>query len=419
MADIAREMDRLRGLLRALPTPAASERESFTDFKSTCPYCHQEIDADDFNSHMNVCFPSASEDSFELRPSPAPEVDWNLYNNSSESYPSIDRSSDEEEREEQLTITSRFLSPSQSIRSDSGYSDSEESEAKTEPEVETVLCPVCFGGYCRPKRVPILLPECGHTLCLHCVKRIYRENALVKCPVCRVEYYDALGSFPINVAILELTEEQKESKLCSEHSSEIIAFCEDHGKLLCGLCAFEHKDHASFLLHSPQAQLYLARTKADLQALEASLEAAKSAWEDTTNTLELLSRSVVCSLHTHSSNLQMTEIRLLEHIRSGKRACLDQLKSIMEEKGPERLQASCATQMLRIAQDLQRLHENRIKFDRLSASEQLTTALAFRPENYSKPPSLDGIQALAEQLNNPIDYETAIKTARLITIEMP
>jgi hypothetical protein len=115
----------------------------------------------------------------------------------------------------------------------------------------------------------------------------------------------------------------------------------------------------------------------------------------------------------------MTEIRLLEHIRTGKRACLDQLKSIMEEKGPERLQASCATQMLRIAQDLQRLHENRIKFDRLSSSEQLTTALAFRPENYTKPPSLDGIQALAEQLNSPIDYETAIKTARLITIEMP
>lgn len=414
----------MRGLLRAIPSPVTSERQSPSGRKYTCPNCQQEIDSDVFTLHMATCRQSdPSDDSFELRPSPAPEgVDWNLYNHSSESvsYPSSDRPPYEEEMEEQLTITtSRFLSQSQSIRSDSGYSDSEESEAKADSEVETVLCPVCFAGYSRPKRVPILLPECGHTLCLHCVKRIYRENALVKCPVCRVEYYDALGSFPINVAILELTEGQKETKLCSEHSSEIIAFCEDHGKLLCGLCAFEHKDHASFLLSSPQAQLYLAKTKVALQSLESSLELAKSAWEDTSITLESLSRSVVCSLHSHSSHLQSAEARLLEQIRSGKRACLEQLKTVMEERGPEPLQTSCATQMLRIAQDLQRLHENRTKFDRLPVPEQLTTALAFRPENYSKPPSLDGVKSLAKQLNSPIDYEAAIKAARLISIELP
>jgi len=413
----------LRGLLRGIPAPAVSERQS-SSRKYTCPNCQQEIDFDVFTIHMATCRPSdPSDDSFELRPSPTPEVvDWNLYNHySSESvsYPSSDWLPYEEEMEEQVTITSRFLSQSQSIHSDSGYSDSEESEAKADSEAETVLCPVCFAGYCRPKRVPILLPECGHTLCLHCVKRIYRENALVKCPVCRVEYYDALGSFPINVAILELTEGQKETKFCSEHSSEIIAFCEDHGKLLCGLCAFEHKDHASFLLSSPQAQLYLEQTKAALYSLEVTLEKAKSAWEDTSVTLELLSRSVVCSLHSHSSHLQSAEARLLEQIHSGKRACLEQLKTVMEERGPDHLHTFCASQMLRIAQDLQRLHKNRSKFDRLPTHEQLTTALAFRPESYSKPPSLEAVKSLAEQLNSPIDYETAIKAARLVAFEMP
>ena len=405
-------MDRLRSLLRSVPSSGFSDGQAPSRRKYTCPNCQLEIDAAIFTVHLASCRPSdPSDDSADPRANSPQEFEWNMYNSSDSLSP--DRSYEEEP----LTITSRFLSQSQSIHTDSSYGDSEDSENRSEAGTETVLCPVCFVGYNQARRVPILLPECGHTLCLHCIKNIYRENALVKCPVCRAEYYDALSSFPTNVAVLELAEGRNHTKLCPEHCSEVIAFCEDHGKLLCGLCVFEHKDHKSFLLKSPQAEDYIKRVKSGLQTLEMKLETAKDAWEETCESLDTLSRSVSTSLHSHSTQLQSTESQLITQIRAGKRACIDQLKAVLEENGPEHLQNSCSVQLIRIVHDLQRLQENKANFDGLPVSEQVTTALGFKPENYPSPPSLSPIRVLSEQLNHAVDYEEAIKAAKMVTIE--
>lgn len=41
-------------------------------------------------------------------------------------------------------------------------------------ELEEIQCPICKEQFCEKLRLPMLLPDCGHSYCLQCIQ----ENSL-------------------------------------------------------------------------------------------------------------------------------------------------------------------------------------------------------------------------------------------------
>lgn len=49
-------------------------------------------------------------------------------------------------------------------------------------------CPVCIQAYTmKPTGVPMLLPDCGHTVCAKCLEKLKRQSEL-KCPECKTKF---------------------------------------------------------------------------------------------------------------------------------------------------------------------------------------------------------------------------------------
>ncbi|XP_071946059.1 uncharacterized protein [Antedon mediterranea] len=71
-----------------------------------------------------------------------------------------------------------------------------------------LACEICLYHFNNDTRMPKCLPRCGHTLCLVCARRIYR-NGVIRCPFCRVSCdssEDISAVIPDNWAVRNLVE---------------------------------------------------------------------------------------------------------------------------------------------------------------------------------------------------------------------
>ncbi len=117
-------------------------------------------------------------------------------------------------------------------------------------------CPKCKLQFDTRLRIPLLLPQCGHTLCQSCVEKVLSEGRII-CSECGKPSSGILSpsALPRNIVLLQLaapkdqaqagTTATAEEICCSVHGKKLEAFCEDDMRLLCIDCILVdgHKAH--------------------------------------------------------------------------------------------------------------------------------------------------------------------------------
>lgn len=389
--------------------------------KSACPYCFREVYENELRTHWNEC------EGYRAGREEEAEDSYGMARDSSSSstssfLPEPDlSSSDEEHKVPNSNLMARLFRLNQS-------SDIEPVAPRfsysPEPQVypmrpktakgNSTVCPVCNGDYSRKPKTPLVLPACGHTLCAECAKQLFNASQSLRCPICRSRSHQAPSGLPVNFALLEITETAGKKEMCPKHNVEIVAFCKEDEVLLCGVCLFEHKGHTSFLLNSPEAEEIAASKREELDGYEEALEKVKALWQATVSEVNELSRSLNSSVERHNLELRNSEMKLLKQVQAGKTACVKQLKMLEAECKMQGLRKTCDEAVQRLARDLRKLKDSKARFDILPVAEQLATALCFKADNYSQPPSLESLVSLEHRLNQEVDYDQAICSGTLL-----
>ena len=81
-------------------------------------------------------------------------------------------------------------------------------------------CCECSSPFTKESRIPMMLPNCGHSLCRQCLE-IKKSIPLFKCPQCMIEYSPSnIGKFPVNMSLLCMIEFFSQANLQLENSNE-------------------------------------------------------------------------------------------------------------------------------------------------------------------------------------------------------
>ncbi|CAG9318340.1 unnamed protein product [Blepharisma stoltei] len=272
-------------------------------------------------------------------------------------------------------------------------------------------CPVCFEIFNQAPYSPLLLPSCGHTICIICLQNMYEDSSILKCPVCRTMSFNEIESLPVNYAILEIAEAHKmvQKETCPKHKHEIVGYCKDHEMLLCGACVFEHKDHNAFMLTDPKASEVADSKKALINEQEKELQAIQNKWlavmqDLNTNLLEINQ----CG-ERHIEGLKKAEKLLIKGIKDGTKACIEQVTNLIKGQEIQKLQTEISDQISGIRQTLNELKDKKERFEGMGIVEKLCKpATQMKPEDV-KVPSLEPAKQLITKLKIAVKYEDAIK----------
>ena len=95
-------------------------------------------------------------------------------------------------------------------------------------------------------KLPILLPECGHNICLSCVNPLLINSSII-CPLCKkvTSNISSINTLPKNLVLLTVSNDTSNSYTCPIHGKRFEAFCENDRALLCIDCILlgGHKSH--------------------------------------------------------------------------------------------------------------------------------------------------------------------------------
>ena len=64
-------------------------------------------------------------------------------------------------------------------------------------------CPFCAKQFDIGVKVPLILTNCGHTICTECAEVLFRKQS-IKCPVCRklIKHLSKVSDLPMNFNII-------------------------------------------------------------------------------------------------------------------------------------------------------------------------------------------------------------------------
>jgi hypothetical protein len=235
----------------------------------------------------------------------------------------------------------------------------------------------------------------------------------LKCPVCRTHNFQCVETLPVNYALLELADKTDGQEICEQHKLEIVGFCSDDEALLCGACIFEHKNHASFLLTSPEASAWADSKKKAFEDKEGSLKLMQGNWEKANKSLKRHISNLNSDAKVHIETLKRTEAKIIDSIKQGTKACLRQIKEISEHKQLESRQNKFTDRLKKFQAEIGRLSRLRQTFEQATVIDKLRSLSL--PELEEDPPSVKDCMAMMRQLNLEVDYETAIKSGKFPT----
>lgn len=268
-------------------------------------------------------------------------------------------------------------------------------------------CPVCYEIYDKAVKLPICLP-CGHTLCRPCLSKVKVSPGRGMCPYDRREFFSAIDFLPVNYALLEAAEEGIGIR-CPSHGLNIVGYCQNDQKLLCGKCLFEHKNHEVFDLESSEARHIVASKFSTLSSIEESVQYLSSKWTGSMDQLSNYSKEMKISVMDHISKLKDAELELMKKIHMGTMDCIEQALS-MSRVFPDGFTSSVTTLISSLENHMNTLSKFKQEFNSMSLPEQLGTQLPEPFDAHNIPTSVPYIADLNELVRSPVDYEKAILT---------
>src|SRR5689334_15064959 len=100
-----------------------------------------------------------------------------------------------------------------------------------------LICPICYENFNSQDHLPKLLPACGHTVCLQCVKKL-PVNFGLRCPIDKKPFtwnYEGPQSFPTNYLKRDLLGGQEQGR-CKIHNKRNKLICCEDKILVCTSC---------------------------------------------------------------------------------------------------------------------------------------------------------------------------------------
>ncbi|CAD8191227.1 unnamed protein product [Paramecium octaurelia] len=115
---------------------------------------------------------------------------------------------------------------------------------------ELLHCPQCQMNFDRYTRTPQMLPKCGHSMCMRCLK----ESSKIICPEDGLLQPADLTLYPVNQAVLRIICKSQDNDLtwnpdkmqqCPQHHKQLELICIDDRCRICANCALFgiHKQH--------------------------------------------------------------------------------------------------------------------------------------------------------------------------------
>jgi len=95
-------------------------------------------------------------------------------------------------------------------------------------------CSKCSNYYDLDIRIPKLLVECSHNICLECFQNEFHDKQII-CPICQTKNnFSSIDKAPKNLALLSMIPDQ----FCTIHNAPQV-FCMDSKQIICTHCIFE------------------------------------------------------------------------------------------------------------------------------------------------------------------------------------
>jgi hypothetical protein len=391
------------------------------DENMNCPYCDRQLDLE-VSTHLDTCPVYNDFDDFmsrHIRSDISETIDISLeephsvgvsWEDEEESSYSLDDLSDSvyvrRNPEPPPEETKNHRPPRRSTQKEQG---SKRPVSGKPTSQSNAMCPICYNEYQPDQVIPLVLPSCGHTVCDICLQTMSDTYYSLKCPVCRTQNFQCVETLPINYALLDLADKRSDKDLCDLHGLEIVGFCRDEDVLLCGVCVFEHKTHASFLLSSPEAKAWADSKKKLLEEKESKLKKLQSAWEKASKSLKQSVSNLSSEAQVHIAALKRTEIKLIEGVRQGTKACVRQIKEVVADKQLAAKQTNIKERLKQFQAEISRISFLRQNYEKASVVERLKVPKI--PELEASPPSVKDCLLIVRQLNLEPDYEAAIQEA--------
>jgi len=134
-------------------------------------------------------------------------------------------------------------------------------------ESKALECSICYQGYDLDQRVPMVLVNCGHTICQYCLKQLIQENN-PKCPLDKklLRQRD-MSQFPINFSLKGVIEEMLEWDRCREDGEKIEFICKTDTCKVCSQCWHYEK-------HQGHSRIKVEEVKSESEYKKQELEKA-------------------------------------------------------------------------------------------------------------------------------------------------
>jgi B-box zinc finger len=236
---------------------------------------------------------------------------------------------------------------------------------------------------------------------------------MIRCSMCNSMTYKELKKLPVNYALLEAFESQTKKKMCKDHNSEIMGYCNLDDALLCGTCMFNHRNHDVYLLTDPKITDIATSKKNAIKKQESGLIEVKEVWDKANAELESGLNELQISIEKHKKALASTEEKIIMKIKMGTNHCIEEISKLAESDECSKIGKKIKENLTKIKARLDRIVEIKHKYDALPIEERLKKPIENEIVVLEPPPSLAPVVKIMEKLKGAIDYELCIKKHNL------
>lgn len=271
-------------------------------------------------------------------------------------------------------------------------------------------CPICSEHYRNTSNIPLLLPNCGHTICTPCLREIYNKLEYPTCPICNSKSILKLKHLPVNFALLDLPGYLLINK-CMIHSLELVAYCKDDDKVLCGACILDHRTHNCLLFSDPSLIPLFDSKKQEMSQNLEFLTQIKQSWKEAKSEIDNFTEQIDECLEIHSSNIKDIEKKMIKSVHEGKDQCIKELSNLENSGLIKKITSKVSSKLNKIEEQILALTSKLENFDDLNTLEKISSC-KIDAESESVP-SLEPIKEILTKLESNLNYFSLVKNKSL------